>query len=80
MKCRSSPWKSYGKGYRGFPSLFNKYVRGKSYHVVTLAPRSEALVSYSSIRLDCNFITEVATLRCEIRDLAQVLDPAEEEL
>ena len=29
-------------------------------------------MSYSNILLGCNFITEVATLRCEVRDLAQV--------
>jgi hypothetical protein len=47
-----------------------------------LAPRVEALVLVldGSILLACNFVTEVATLRCEVRVLAQVLDPAEEEL
>jgi hypothetical protein len=37
------------------------------------------LVPDGSILLACNFVTEVATLRCEVRVLAQVLDPAEEE-
>lgn len=37
------------------------------------------LVLDGSVLLACNFVAEVATLRCEVRVLAQVLDPAEKE-
>jgi hypothetical protein len=62
--------------------LSGKHVHSKLYYIAMLAPRVEALVLVldGSILLACNFVTEVATLRCEVRVLAQVLDPAKEEL
>lgn len=50
-----------------------------SYKIATIV-RDRALVPAGSILLARDFVTEVATLCCKVRDLAQVLDPAEEEL
>ena len=67
-------------GYQGCPLQSSKYVHGKVYHLATRATRVKALVLYRGILLACNLVAEVAALRCEIRVLAQVLNPAEEEL
>lgn len=70
----------YGTEHQGCPLLPDQYVHGNLYHITTLAPGLDALVPAGSILLACNFIAEIATLCCKVRDLAQVLDSAEQEL
>jgi len=67
-------------GYQGCPLHSSKYIHGEIYHLATRGTRVKALVLYRGILLACNFVAEVAALRCEVRVLAQVLNPAEEEL
>jgi hypothetical protein len=68
-------------GIRDCPLLSSKYVHSKFYYIATPLPRVKALVVLDgSILLACDFVAEVAALRCEVRVLAQVLDSAEKEL
>jgi hypothetical protein len=69
-----------GMEHQGCPSLPFKYVHGKLYYIATPASEFKALVPDRRIRLACNFVAKVATLRCEVGAFAQALDPAEEEL